>query len=260
MKRFYAQEIQEKINHLNLDMGDTVFIHSSLLSFGLIKDDKMSNLPQLFYDALRNKIGDTGTIVVPTFNFDFCEGKAYDRQNTPSKNMGVFSEFIRLQKKSIRSYHPTQSVAAIGKHKEYITQNDTESPFAINGPFDRLMQLNTKVLLLGIGFCYNSVAHLLEERLQVPYRYWKIFNGTYINHGVEQNKSYKMYVRDLTLNSDITLAHFKPIVDQEKLIQKVHLGSGEIQLYKLQPFMNLLQQKLQQNPYFLIRNHKDCSK
>ena len=67
-----------------------------------------------------------GTIIVPTATLNLTgTKKIFDVLKTPSYEMGVFSEYIRKKKKSVRSHNPLWSVASIGKEKKYFTTNFT---------------------------------------------------------------------------------------------------------------------------------------
>src|SRR5690625_5607696 len=41
-----------------------------------------------------------------------------------------------------------------------------------------------------------SVFHWIEQKHEVPYRYWKEFTGTYTDGDFTQEKTYQMFVRD----------------------------------------------------------------
>ena len=47
----------------------------------------------MYLEAIQEVIGPDGTLVVPTFNFGFARGERYDPAATPSKGMGAFSEY-----------------------------------------------------------------------------------------------------------------------------------------------------------------------
>lgn len=44
--------------------------------------------------------------------------------------------------------------------------------------------------------------HYVEEKIRVPYRYMKEFVGSYVDEsGLEEQRKYSMYVRDLQIES-----------------------------------------------------------
>src|SRR5690606_35252915 len=95
MVRYNSTDFKQGFKTLGIAKGDIVLVHSSLPSFGIPIDIPISSLPAQIHSSLHSAIGLEGTIAVPTFNFDFCKGIAFNRQTTTSKGMGVFSEYIR---------------------------------------------------------------------------------------------------------------------------------------------------------------------
>ena len=55
--------------------------------------------------------------------------------NTPSQDMGVFSEYVRCLPEERRTLYPMQSVAAIGKKAANLTGRDTLSAFDAGSGF-----------------------------------------------------------------------------------------------------------------------------
>jgi len=257
MKKFEVKEFSNKFFELGVKKGDVLLVHSSLLNFGTPTDCKISKVPSQLFSDLRDTIGDEGNIAVPTFNFDFCKGLAFNRQETPSKNMGVFSEFVRKLPIAQRSHHPMQSIAVVGRQSGYIIENDTESAFSPEGPFDRLKELEGKILLLGADFNSVSIIHLIEEKYNVPYRYWKTFSGTYTDNNDTYNKSYKTFVRSLENNPILKMYSIERELKRIKKLQEAPIGGGVIKIFDIKDFLMIAENYIQQNPYFFISNHQN---
>lgn len=199
-------------------------------------------------------------MAVPTFNFDFCKGLPFNNQGTPSKNMGVFSEYVRKCPQSKRSKHPMQSIAAVGYKTDFIIENDTKSSFSPNGPFDRLKALNGKILLLGADFNSVSMIHWVEEKYEVPYRYWKTFEGTYIDNNTPSEKKYKMYVRSMETNPLLKLYGIeKELIRTNKLLE-TQIGSSSIKVFAISDFISIAEDFIARNPYYFVSNHPNFEK
>jgi len=255
MVRYNSTDFIQGFKTLGIEKGDIVLVHSSLPSFGIPLDIPIRSLPAHIHSSLLSAIGLEGTIAVPTFNFDFCKGNAFNRQSTNSKGMGVFSEYIRNLKESKRSFHPTQSVSAVGKYKDYIVENDTQSPFHPEGPFGRLLELNTKVILLGSTINSVSMIHWVEEKESVPYRYWKSFSGVYEDQDQKEERTYKMYVRSLELSPQLRLDYIKKRLMENNRLGKFEVGSGEILSFDPLDFVTIAEECISKNPYFFVSNH-----
>ena len=256
MKYINETELAEGLRHLGLQKGDTVLVHSSLFALGLLEGFKPAEQAEAYLNVLRNSIGDDGTLIAPAFNFDFCKGKTFHRQNTPSSGMGVLSEAIRTAKDAERSKHPMQSISVLGRHSRWITEPDTESSFSPEGPFHRFIELNGKLLFLGSTIQAAALIHWVEERLSVPYRFWKSFTGEYIDEeeGIHEERTYNMFVRDLKINP---LLHLHPIenrlTEQSQMIV-TKLGMGAMKLTDAEDFIRVAQNLLENDPYSLLEN------
>ena len=255
MTKFEVNEFRTAFDELGIVEGDNLLVHNSLLKFGIPKETKISRLPEIIYKDLEKAIGPSGTMAFPTFNFDFCSGIPYDRQKSPSKKMGVLSEYVRLLPQSKRSYHPIQPISVVGKNKDFITENDTVSSFSPEGPYDRLSQFNTKIIQLGVDINATSAIHLTEERFNVPYRYWKTFSGSYIDQGVETHRSYKMFVRSLEKDPKLRLEFIGKVLNEKGLIKKYKIGGSEVILFNLSDFLAITEECLSANPNFFVSNH-----
>lgn len=260
MKKYNVSEFEDAFLEIGLSQGDMLLVHSSLLKFGVPDDVNIGELPEKIYTVFQSIIGKNGTIAVPTFNFEYCKGTSFNKQETPSKLMGVFSEYIRKLPASKRSFHPMQSITAVGKNAEFLIENDTISAFSSDGPFDRFLALNTKVILLGTDLNSISMIHWVEEKLNVPYRYWKSFSGLYVDNGIFSQRSYKMFVRSLELNPKLNMSHIESRLVRENKIHSYTIGGGAIKCFNLNDFVSIAERCLKSNPYFFVSNHPDFEK
>ncbi len=253
MIAYTLKELSSSLSKIGICKGDTILAHSAIFSLGKLASASIADIPAKITETILEVLGSEGTLVVPAFNFAFCKGEAFDRQNTDCRGMGVFSEYVRTHPRSTRSFHPLQSLAAMGKFAEDICSKDTPSTFDKNGPIGSMIDRQSKLLLLGAPMQSASLVHYLEESFQVPYRYWKEFRGTYINHGQTSDRTYKMYARDLTLNPRLHLALIEDWLQQAGLIQSAKVGAGVIKACSFRSFLEVTTAKLKEDPYCLIK-------
>ncbi|RPD91718.1 aminoglycoside N(3)-acetyltransferase [Aureibaculum marinum] len=258
MQKYNSEHFYSTFLDVGLKRGDMVLVHNSLFSFGIPTDVPLKELSSSIYKQLRKVIGEEGTIAVPTFNFDFCKGIPFYSNTTPSKNMGVFSEYIRMLPTSLRSKHPMQSIAVVGPLAEAITNGDPQSAFGEHGAFDVLLKNNAKILLLGTDYNAASFIHMVEEHNKVPYRYWKSFTAPYgVNEAETVDRTYQMYVRDLEVNPILNMNFIEEILVDKNLLQKTQLGAGFIHCIKANDYVLLADELIKENPYCFVSNHKN---
>ena len=180
--------------------GDVLLVHSSLLS--ILKkasselDVKVS--PLMVYNSLIQAVGDSGTLLIPTFNFSFPKTHFFDILTTKSR-MGILSEIARNDPNSVRTGHPIYSFAVSGKLSNQFKNIDNKSGYGMDSPFALLKELNGKIAIIGLSDQYSMTSyHFVEECNKVEYRYFKDFEGDYIDkNGVSSRKTYSLFVRKL---------------------------------------------------------------
>jgi len=250
MKSYSYFELIEALQAVGITDGQSVVVHSSLMHLGRMKEVKSSNIAAMHYSALREVLGPAGTVVVPTFNFGFCRGEAFDPATTPSVRMGMFSEYVRKLPDAIRSKHPMQSLAAIGPQAEYICNGDALSAYSLDGSFAKLLELNVRGLLLGVTMRHFSFVHFVEEQVKVPYRFTKTFTAPY--GPTKQMKSYCMYVRDLDIDPKLDFLKVGVAMCKKNMIQENVLGIGAVQSFDINDVYATTLANLKADPYWLV--------
>lgn len=258
MRSFTSDQLRNALIQLVISKGDILFIHSSLLSLGLIDAADVNSQSTEILKILGNILCKEGTVAVPTFNFDFCIGIPFSKELTKSKKMGVFSEEVRTHPDAIRSSHPMQSIAAIGHHAKTITANDTSTAFSNGGSFDIMRKLGAKLVFLGANVQSAALIHLVEEELNVPYRYFKEFTGDY-SLGIEPpvKKSYAMFVRSEILEPKLSLKILENCLISEGKLKSVKLGMGTIATVDFRDFMNTATNLVKNDPFILLENKNE---
>ena len=179
--------------------GDTLLLHSSI-SRTLRRIAKMGGEvnPNLVIKSFLEAIGDSGTLLLPLFNFDFSTGITFDIRNTPS-HMGSLTEAGRLWPGAVRTGHPIYSFAVIGKNAEMFRGLKNFSGYGQDSPFGILYRLGGKVGVIDLPE-ESSVTfyHYVEESLKALYRHHKTFTGQYIDSdGVESTETFGLFVRNV---------------------------------------------------------------
>ena len=81
--------------------NDKIILHSDITKlFKDLKKKKFIFTLNDIADFFIEYIGVKGTLIIPTFNFNFCKGESYSIKETPSQ-MGVLSEVFRVKAKKI---------------------------------------------------------------------------------------------------------------------------------------------------------------
>ncbi len=169
-----SEDVATAAREIGIEPGDTAFFHSSLSSMGRVQGG-----PDAVIDGFMAAVGPTGTVAVPTLcNWEADEQHLvfdrWDRERSPSF-VGLITETLRLRPEAHRSDHATHSVAAIGARAEELTASHgaagprpsqfSETAFAHESPWERLVQWNAAYCFIGVTFRVCTMVHYVEASL-----------------------------------------------------------------------------------------------
>ena len=161
----------------------TLIVHSSLSSIGNVSGGALSVI-----QALQEVLTEEGTLVMPTHSSHLSDPKewdnpkinknmwnkirkempGYDKNTTPTYQMGIIPELFRTLPDVKRSNHPVYSFAAWGKEKNTLLENHSlNNGLGEYSPLARMYDLNGYILLLGTNYDSNTSMHLSEHRIGV---------------------------------------------------------------------------------------------
>jgi aminoglycoside 3-N-acetyltransferase len=160
---------------LGVCSGDIVLVHADLTALRLTLDASWIDAAEYVKNALIDVLGEEGTLVIPTFSWDYCSRGTYIHEKTKS-SLGILANSVLFDGRAERSFHPIFSFAGIGPHTRQLFLGVGSSGFGRDSVFHRLLLFNAKIVLLNSRSDIAFV-HYVEEKMQVPYRSMKIFSG-----------------------------------------------------------------------------------
>lgn len=238
------QDIIDGLGELGLKAGDKVVVHSSLSSFGEVEGGADAVI-----DAILEVLGNSGTLIVPTFNF---EPGVWDRENTKSI-VGTITEAVRARPDAIRSNSPTHSVAALGPLAEVITENHEKvDPFGRGSALYKALQAGAKILQLGVTHTTNSTIHVAEEIAQVPYLERQRNVGIKLPDGKVIHK----WIRRPGCSQGFNAVD--EILYEKDQINEVMIGKCKARLMTARAVVDAALELLKSDPESLLCNRPDC--
>ena len=228
--------------------GETVYVASSLIALGLMDEPVASTLW-----ALREAVGPEGTLVMPTFNFSFCKGEAFDREQSPS-SVGMLTEAFRKLPGTLRTWSPPyHTVAAAGPRAKEISSIESLTSFGRDSVFQYLHDIGAKQLLIGCDY-QEGVAHFhwLEELIEVPYRFWKKFEGEVSLNGVRQHRVFFMYARRQDIPTRMDADPLGREFEQAGNVHTTTVGMCHLRAFNLRDFKQFIDPHLTAEPLSLL--------
>ena len=225
------QFLMDEFRSLGMSEGDTIFVHSSYSSLGRAPGG-VEGGPQTVNEAILEVVGREGTLIQPTFNYDFLKGVPWDIRTTPSQ-MGVLTELLRTDPRAKRMFHPIYSMAAIGKHAQELAAHRSTDCFGETTIFKKFRDWDAKILILGLIYSKSiTFLHHCEQAAEVNYRFLKEFPGTAIDSdGKPHEVTYTMLVRDVDRGVVLDFEPIGALLDSQVVNMK-KIGLGDVRLMK----------------------------
>ena len=72
-------DLRTIFDQIDIEQGDKILVNSSIVKLMIeLKKNSKKFDANLVIDSLINKIGPSGTLMFPTFNWDYCKGEDFD--------------------------------------------------------------------------------------------------------------------------------------------------------------------------------------
>jgi len=237
------EDIKRGLREVGLRRGDNVGVHSSLSSFGYVEGSADAVI-----DALLETVGEEGTVVMPTYSNNRVNIEKtkedielgvtwkykvllYDPKGDSCWTGKIPDTFWR-RKGAVRGSHPTHSLSAIGAKAN-------ELSFGWN----RLLDADGHILLLGVTLGCCSSMHLAERNVQLPKKIIEKITPPY-----ELSERYR--------KEQIHFG-FGPYPDFEKMeepcrkhgiMRMTKIGEATVKLIRLRELINLYAEYLRKTP------------
>jgi aminoglycoside 3-N-acetyltransferase len=240
----------EFLNELELEKNDTLLVASNIIPLALsIKNFDPNDL----INELQKRVS---TLLFPAFNYEFCEGKAFDYKNTkPSTGMGSLALAAFRRDDFKRTTHPVFSFMVWGKYqKDFVSLKNIDA-FSMDSPFGLLYKLKAKMLFIDID--YNSsftYVHFVEHQQNAFYRYHKEFKGEYIKDNKKEFKTYRLFVRDLEKGVVNNINPTGDILEKKGLV-KIYKFFNDKSIWKLLNLYDVYKEiayQVKNNPFNLM--------
>lgn len=164
---YTKDDLKKQLKKLEINPKGTILVHSSFKSIG-----EVAGGPDTVLDALSEYMKE-GLLVLPSHTWSQVNESApfFNVDHMPT-NVGILTELFRQRKGVVRSWHPTHSVAALGKDAKEFTSGEEkmDTPCARESVYGKLLDREAQILLIGVDLKRNTFIHGIEEWLDIPNR------------------------------------------------------------------------------------------
>lgn len=164
---YTKEQLIDDLKKMGLKRADAIMIHSSMKSIGSVEGGG-----ETVIDAFLEYFSE-GLVMMPAHTWAQMgpEYAIFDPATEPAC-VGLLPNLFLKRKGAVRSLHPTHSIVAYGERAtEYIAgEENCTTPCTPGGCWDRLREINAKILLVGVTHIRNTFIHSVEEIYDVPER------------------------------------------------------------------------------------------
>jgi aminoglycoside 3-N-acetyltransferase len=197
-----------------------------------------------------------GTLVMPTMTWRTVtpDQSRWDEMSTPS-HTGALTEVFRTSYATVRSIHPTHSVATCGADAQRLVARHhlDDTPVSANSPYGLMRGDTAYVLLLGVGLESCTAIHLPEEAV-APEIYLRPVGQTEFyqcrdRHGVTHLVRVRRHWR-----LDRDFPKFGPPMRERKRMQSGTIAGCPYSVFALTDLLDTVFAALHTDPRGTLRN------
>ena len=241
------EKLTNLFKQLNIKKNDNLIFHSNLAGLHQFERKLEKKTCNYFLKFILNYIGKNGTLLIPTYNYDFTKGKPYSRKNSTSQ-VGLFGNILLKKFYRFRTFDPIFSHLVFGKMKKEILSCKYDEVFGEKSVFNELQKKNFKI----VSFCCSpqsiTFLHYIEKKLNVHYRYNKVFEGV----SEKKKMKIKYYVGKKNVDYSIKEKKILKLINK-KQFREILFGRFKVYVVNANYLFNILKKIISSNKDYLIR-------
>lgn len=251
MDALAKENCSAQIRALGVECGDILLVHSSLRALG-----PLDGGAEMVLESLLETIGPDGTLMMPGFQrgseYVLAASKVcFDVRNHPSE-CGYLTEFFRLFPGTRRSLSPTHSMTACGPLAEELIRGHEKCSVSTGwgSPFEKLIRLGGKILMLGAARGSNTTMHFLENTGGAPTVCSTLFPTRVIDlKGKEIETPVYPHMPGLNRNYPYAI----DLLEKVGGVSRGMVGTAACELYSAPLLEQVAYQALKENPCAFIK-------
>lgn len=242
-------KIKKLFRKLNIKKSDNVLLHSNIGGLYQYENEITLQNCDLFLKILLRLITKKGTLLIPTYNYNFTKGGSYNRKTTQSQ-VGKLSNILLKKYYKFRTFAPVFSHLVFGSLKKKIFNCDYKEVFGDNSIFSLIYKKNFKIICFCCSVSAITFLHFIEKKLNVKYRHNKYFTG-FINS--KKKFEIKYFAGKKKIDYKIKEKNLLKLIDKKKF-KEVNFGRFKVYSVDSKYLYNLLKKKISRQDNYLIKN------
>ena len=258
-KKKYKKFLFRNLKKIKLMNGDNIYVSVNLGEaykpfFKHINKTKITSekFSLILIQLLKEYLGKSGGIIVPTFSFQYIKDRFFDK-NTTKTILGPFNQSFLKKNFRNRTSHPTHSICCYGKINKKIKKYDNKFSFGENSPYSQFTNLKVKFLNIGVNLKDTiTYIHHIEQLNGCAHRYYKnIYGKIKVNNKIIR-KNYYCFVKFLFKDFETDAAPIVKTIKEKNLLHEASSSNTYFSLVKAEDIYNESLVLLNKNPQIFM--------
>lgn len=248
------KNLNNKLNYLfknlKIKKGEKIILHSNIAGILQYTNMNKSSACKFFFNYLKKYIGKKGTIIIPTYNYDFTKGKTFDIKKSISQ-VGELGNFLIKKYHYKRTLDPVFSHIAFGQLENKILNCETNEAFGDKSIFDLILKKKFKIICFCCSTATMTFIHFIEKKINVNYRFNKYFKSFIKVNNKKIKIKYKYHVGKKNINYNLNENKINQILKKKIVIKK--FGRFDCAQIDTRTLFNAIKIALKKNKKLLIK-------
>ncbi len=230
----------------------SIVLHTDIRFLGIL--DNVKNIDELansYLTILSDAMGE-GTILFPTFNYDFPKTREYRILSDPCQ-VGALNEFTRKKFPFQRTKTPIFNFCILNNNNTF-SFDISKNVFTKQSVFGQMVDNATWIAFFGASLDANTFVHHAEEMHNIGYRFTKIFRGNVID---TDNSVYPVdleyRVRPLIEGAyDYDWRRMEEDLTKAGLLHTFNIGTGKMLMFRSDLVYEFWHKKIIENEHYFL--------
>ncbi len=228
-----------------------ILLHSDIFRVGIMDAIKDRQSICLDYEGVIQEVLGDQTVLIPTFNYDFCRDGIYDVKNSPSQ-VGALTDHYRRRYSRWRTRTPVFNFCVVNNKK--FSLQEVENCFGVESTFAELVQQDGWIAFLGASLSSITFLHHVEELNDVSYRFHKVFDGVIVDEDIRKPVKLVYRVRPLNPPDAVVYDWTRLEADLEKqgILKRFALGNSSLIILRAQEVLEYWSEAMRHSERYLL--------
>ena len=240
-----------------LDPADeVVVVYSGIWTFGHQFGLPIMDVPAMLIETMLEAVGPDRTLMLPAYTYAYAGTRSYSPRHSVPET-GVLPQTCLRLFDWVRTGSALNSFLCAGPRARDLVRIRGETLWGEDSLKGALEKTRARMITLGIPWKDSlGYLHRIEEKAQVPYRYYKTFNGEWVDESGTQPWKETMYVRSMDLMPVFVWSRVDRLLRERNRIRKGGLATF-MESADAADIVAAGMEILADDPYAMLENDED---